>query len=212
MSALVAGAFVSHAAYALETNELRNMSLEALGSIEVTTVSKVPESLWKVPAAIYVLTGDDIRRSGIRSLADALRLVPGVEVAQIDSGHWSVGVRGFGDQFSKSVLVLIDGRSVYTPLFAGVFGQPRHVLEDIDRIGSFAAPVEPSGVQRGQRRDRHHHEGCERHRQRSPRRRGQCRDACATVRRSAPIAERSAYRVPASTRTTGQACMGRRSD
>src|SRR5690349_4759358 len=99
---------------------LARLSLEALGDIEVTTTSKEPETLKRTAAAIYVLTGDDIRRSGVTSLPEALRLVPGVQVARMDSDHWAVGVRGFANQFSQSLLVLIDGRSVYTPLFAGV--------------------------------------------------------------------------------------------
>ena len=100
---------------------LKQLSLEQLGNVEVTTASKEPEEVWKTAAAIYVITQDDIRRSGATSLPELLRLVPGVEVARIDSDHWSVGIRGFGSEFSKSVLVLIDGRSVYTPLFPGVY-------------------------------------------------------------------------------------------
>lgn len=114
---------------------LHHLSLEELGALEVTTVSKVPESLWRTAAAASVLTGEELRRSGATTLAEALRSVPGVEVARIDNAHWSVGVRGFGDQFSKSLLVLIDGRSVYTPLFAGVFWAVQNVpLEDVDRV------------------------------------------------------------------------------
>ena len=111
-------------------------------NIVVTSVSKEPEAVWRTPAAIYVLTHDDIKRSGVTALADALRLVPGVEVAQIDSSrNWVVGIRGFGDQFSKSVLVLIDGRSVYTPLFAGVEWSTQDTLiEDIDRIEVIRGP------------------------------------------------------------------------
>lgn len=117
------------------------MSLEQLGNIEVTTVSKEPEEVWSTPAAIYVLTGDDIRRSGATNIPDALRLVPGVEVAQIDSDHWAVGIRGFGSEFSKSVLVLIDGRSVYSPLFSGVYWNVQNVmLEDVDRIEVIRGP------------------------------------------------------------------------
>src|SRR5438270_10888415 len=120
---------------------LKRLSLEELGKIEVTTVSKEPETIWQTPAAIYVLTQDDIRRSGATSIPEALRGAPGVEVARIDSDHWSVGIRGFGSQFSKSLLVLIDGRSVYTPLFAGVYWQVQDVvLEDIDRIEVIRGP------------------------------------------------------------------------
>ncbi|HTV55834.1 MAG TPA: Plug domain-containing protein, partial [Terriglobia bacterium] len=95
---------------------LAGLSLAALGNIKVTTVSKEPEEVWRTPDAVYVLTQEDIRRSGATTIPDILRLVPGVEVAQIDSDQWAVGVRGFGGQFSQSLLVLIDGRSVYTPL------------------------------------------------------------------------------------------------
>jgi len=120
---------------------LRQLSLAELGNVEVTTTSKEPEEIWKSPAAIYVLTGDDIRRSGATSIPEVLRLVPGVEVARINSNIWSVGIRGFGSSFSKSVLVLIDGRSVYTPLFAGVDWEMQNVmLEDVERIEVIRGP------------------------------------------------------------------------
>ncbi|HEX3968738.1 MAG TPA: TonB-dependent receptor [Edaphobacter sp.] len=117
------------------------MSLEQLGDVEITTESKEPEQLWQTPAAIYVLTQEDIRRSGATTIPELLRLVPGVEVARIDSDHWAVGVRGFGGEFSKSLLVLIDGRSVYSPLFAGVYWQVQDtLLEDVDRIEVIRGP------------------------------------------------------------------------
>jgi len=120
---------------------LRQLSLAELGNVEVTTTSKEPEQVWKTPAAIYVLTQDDIRRSGATSIPEVLRLVPGVEVARINSNVWSVGIRGFGSSFSKSVLVLIDGRSVYTPLFAGVDWEMQNVmLEDVERIEVIRGP------------------------------------------------------------------------
>jgi len=117
------------------------LSLAQLGNVEVTSVSKEPEEVWNTPAAIYVLTNADIVRSGATTIPDALRLVPGVEVARIDSDHWSVGIRGFGSEFSKSVLVLIDGRSVYTPLFSGVYWNVQNVmLQDVDRIEVIRGP------------------------------------------------------------------------
>ncbi len=120
---------------------LRDLSMEQLGNIAVTSISKEPEQVWQTPAAIYVITEEDIRRSGATSLAEALRLAPGVEVARIDSDHWAIGIRGFGDGFSKSVLMLIDGRSVYTPLFAGVYwGLQDTRLEDVDRIEVIRGP------------------------------------------------------------------------
>lgn len=123
-------------------NPYKKLSLEQLGNIEVTTASKQPEEVWNTPAAIYVLTQEDIRRSGATNIPDVLRLVPGVEVARINGDrNWAVGIRGFGDQFSKSVLVLIDGRSVYTPLFAGVLWTVNNVvMEDIDRIEVIRGP------------------------------------------------------------------------
>lgn len=121
--------------------DLNQMSLEQLGNVELTTASKEPEQVWQTPAAIYVLTQDDIRRSGATTIPELLRLVPGVEVARIDSDHWAVGVRGFGGEFSKSLLVLIDGRSVYSPLFAGVYWQVQDtLLEDVDRIEVIRGP------------------------------------------------------------------------
>jgi iron complex outermembrane receptor protein len=120
---------------------LTTLSLEQLGNLEVTTVSKEPEKLSVTPAAVYVLTQDDIRRSGASSIPEVLRLVPGVEVARIDSDHWSVGIRGFGGQHSSKLLVLMDGRSVYTPLYAGVWWQAQNtLLEDIDRIEVIRGP------------------------------------------------------------------------
>ena len=117
------------------------LSLEELGDMEVTTVSKTPEMLRRTTAAIYVITQEDIRRSGATALPDILRLAPGVQVARIDSDHWAVGIRGFGDQFSKSVLVLVDGRNLYTPLFAGIYwGAQDTLLEDIERIEVIRGP------------------------------------------------------------------------
>jgi len=120
---------------------LKQLSLAELGNVEVTTTSKEPEQIWKTSAAIYVLTEEDIRRSGATSIPEVLRLVPGVEVSRITSNIWSVGIRGFGSAFSKSVLVLIDGRSVYTPLFAGVDWEMQNVmLEDVERIEVIRGP------------------------------------------------------------------------
>jgi iron complex outermembrane recepter protein len=121
--------------------DFKQLSLEQLGSLEVTTVSKQPEKVQQTPAAIYVLTQEDIRRSGVTTVPELLRLVPGVEVARIDSDHWAVGIRGFGSEFSKSVLVLIDGRSVYSPLFSGVYWNVQNVmLEDVSRVEVIRGP------------------------------------------------------------------------
>ena len=114
---------------------LKQLSLEDLMNIEVTSVSKKEQKWAETPAAIYVITEEEILRSGATSIPEALRLAPGVEVSRIDANKWSIGVRGFGSRLSRSVLVLIDGRSVYTPLFAGVYWEVQDtLLEDIDRI------------------------------------------------------------------------------
>jgi iron complex outermembrane receptor protein len=100
---------------------LKHLSLSELGNIEVTTVTKEPEEVWKTPAAIFVITQQDIQRSGATSIPEALRLAPGVEVARISGDEWSIGIRGFGSRLSRSVLVLIDGRMVYSSFTAGVY-------------------------------------------------------------------------------------------
>lgn len=121
--------------------QLKNLSLEQLSQIEVTSPSKEPRPAFRSPVAIYVITGEDIRRSGVTTIPDALRLAPGVEVARIDGSKWSVGIRGFGTRLSRSVLVLIDGRTVYTPLFAGTYWEVQDtLLEDIDRIEVIRGP------------------------------------------------------------------------
>ena len=123
------------------SRRLTELTLEELGEIRVTSVSKQPDEAWRTPVAIHVITADDIRRSGATNLPDVLRLAPGVAVARIDSDHWAIGIRGFGDQFSKSLLVLIDGRSLYTPLFAGIYWAANDVmLEDVERIEVIRGP------------------------------------------------------------------------
>ena len=122
-------------------SNLKNLSIEELSQIEVTSPTKEPTPAFRSPVAIYVITGQDIRRSGVTTIPDALRLAPGVEVARIDANKWSVGIRGFGTRLSRSVLVLIDGRTVYTPLFAGTYWEVQDtLLEDIDRIEVIRGP------------------------------------------------------------------------
>jgi iron complex outermembrane receptor protein len=117
------------------------ISLEDLLKIEVVSITKRPESRAEVAAAVYVITQDDIRRSGVTSLPEALRLAPGVQVAHIDANKWAIGVRGFASRLSRSLLVLIDGRSVYSPLFAGVYWEVQDtLLEDVDRIEVIRGP------------------------------------------------------------------------
>lgn len=121
--------------------DLTELSIEELMSIEVTSVSKRAEAISRAAAAIYVLTQEDLRRSGVTSLPDALRLVPGVQVARATSSIWAISARGFNGRFANKLLVLIDGRSVYTPLFSGVFWDVQGtLLEDVDRIEVIRGP------------------------------------------------------------------------
>lgn len=126
---------------ASEKQNFTQMSLDELAKIEVTTVSKKSEKLSEAPAAVTVITRNEIRRSGAETLPEALRLVPGTEVARVNSAQWAVSVRGFNDTFAQKLLVLIDGRSVYTPLFSGTFWEAQDVmLEDLDRIEVIRGP------------------------------------------------------------------------
>lgn len=116
-------------------------SLQSLLDTEVTSVSKAPERAFDAAAAIYVITKDDIKRSGATSIPEVLRLAPGVQVAQAGSNKWAISIRGFNDQFSNKLLVLIDGRSVYTPLFSGVYWDTQDTLiEDIKQIEIIRGP------------------------------------------------------------------------
>lgn len=125
---------------------LQQMSIEQLGSIQVTSVSREPESLSDAPAAIYVITHDEIMRSGRTTLPEILRLAPNLEVAQVSANSYAITARGFNGTTTSNgagnkLLVLIDGRSVYTPLYAGVFWDLQYVLpDDIDRIEVISGP------------------------------------------------------------------------
>jgi iron complex outermembrane receptor protein len=130
-----------HADPAGPRRDLTELSLADLAAIEVTTVSRAPEARSDIAAAVFVITQQDIRRSGATTLAEALRLAPGLQIARIDASQPAVGMRGFASRLSRSVLVLIDGRSVYTPLFAGTYWDVQDVLlEDIDRIEVIRGP------------------------------------------------------------------------
>jgi iron complex outermembrane receptor protein len=122
-------------------DDLTQLSLEQLMEVEVTTVARKKQDLWNTAAAIYVLTSDEIRSAGVTSIPEALRLVPGLEVAQVDSSKWAVSSRGFNGLFANKMLVMINGRSIYTPLFAGVFWDVQDLLlEDVDRIEVVRGP------------------------------------------------------------------------
>jgi iron complex outermembrane recepter protein len=121
--------------------DLASQSLEDLMNVEVTSVSKKEQKLSRVAAAISVITKEDIRRSGATNIPDILRMVPGLDVAQIDSNTWAISARGLNEQFSDKLLVMIDGRSVYTPTFGGVYWDTLDVpLEDIERIEVVRGP------------------------------------------------------------------------
>jgi iron complex outermembrane receptor protein len=121
--------------------DLNDASLEELMNTEVTSVSRKREPRSEAADAIYVITRDEIERSGVRSLADALRLAPGVQVARVDASGWAVGVRGFASRLARSVLVLVDGRTVYDPLFAGTYWELQdYPFDDIDRIEIIRGP------------------------------------------------------------------------
>ncbi len=118
-----------------------DLNLEDLLSMEITSVSKKKQRLSEAAAAIFVITNEDIRRSGVTSIADALRLAPGIQVAKMDSNKWAVSSRGFNAQFANKLLVLMDGRSVYTPSYSGVYWEDQDtILEDIERIEVIRGP------------------------------------------------------------------------
>lgn len=125
----------------LSSHTLKRLSLEELMDIEVTSVSKHPEKLIEVASAIQVITQNDIRHSGAKTLAEALRLASNLQVAQVNSSQWAISARGFNNVLANKLLVLIDGRTVYTPLYAGVFWDVQNlILEDIARIEVISGP------------------------------------------------------------------------
>ncbi|MBN1237997.1 MAG: TonB-dependent receptor [Gammaproteobacteria bacterium] len=139
--ALWAALAMSGGAAAQDGATLLDLSIEELGQLEVTSVSRRAERRDDAPASVYVITGDEIRRAGVRTLPEALRLAPGVEVARNGAHSWTISMRGFSSDLSNKLLVLIDGRSVYSPLYAGVFWDAQDVfMEDVDRIEVIAGP------------------------------------------------------------------------
>ena len=123
------------------SSDLTEVSLEDLMNTKVTSVSRKEQKMSKVAAAIYVITQEDIRRSGATNIPDLLRMVPGLDVAQIDGSTWAISSRGFNGQFANKLLVMIDGRTVYDPLHSGVYWDAQSLLlEDIDRIEVIRGP------------------------------------------------------------------------
>lgn len=122
-------------------DDLFDLSVEDLLNIEVTSVAKKAKPLNDSPAAIFVITQDDINRIGATSIPEALRLAPGLDIARIDSNKWAITARGFNGHFANKLLVLIDGRSIYTRAFAGVYWENQDVmLEDVERIEVIRGP------------------------------------------------------------------------
>ena len=121
--------------------DLTELSIEDLLNIEVTSVARREQKLSQSASAVYVITQEDIRRSGVTTVPDALRMAPGVQVGQMDGNKWAVSIRGFHGRFANKLLVMVDGRSVYNAAFAGVYWEANDVLlEDVDRIEVIRGP------------------------------------------------------------------------
>ena len=121
--------------------DLTDLTLEDLMNVEVTSVSRHAQRLSDAPAAVYVITADDIRRSGISELPELLRLSPGLQVTRLDASHWAISARGFNDLYSNKLLVLMDGRTMYNPVFSGVFWESvDYVLPDLQQIEVIRGP------------------------------------------------------------------------
>ncbi len=121
--------------------DLTELSIEELMDVEVTLTARKPQKLSHAAAAVFVITGEDIRRSGATNMADALRMVPGLHIARIDSNKWAVSSRGFNSRYAYELLVLVDGRVAYSSIFSGVFWEVQDaILEDIDRIEVIRGP------------------------------------------------------------------------
>jgi len=121
--------------------DFAEMTLEELMNIEITSVSRRPQRLSEAAAAVFVITQEDIRRSGTTSIPEALRMVPGLQVARINANAWAITARGFNGRFANKLLVLMDGRSLYTPAFSGVYWDVQDtLLEDVDRIEVIRGP------------------------------------------------------------------------
>lgn len=138
-AALLCLGTLSGAAFAAD--DLTEMSLEELMNLEVTSVSKKAQSKTDVAAAITVITSEDIRRGGFTVIPEALRTVPGLQVARVDANRWAISIRGFNTLFANKLLVLIDGRSVYNPAFGGTYWDVQdYPIEDVERIEVIRGP------------------------------------------------------------------------
>ena len=131
------------------TNSLGDLSFDQLAQIKVTTVSRTESTVLRSPAAVFVINPDMIRHSGATSIPELFRMVPGMNVARIDGNKWAVGVRGFNDRFSNKLLVQMDGRTVYNPVFSGVYWDDnatnRRILEELLRNWDMQPSLSASG-------------------------------------------------------------------
>ena len=128
-------------AYGVAENRYMGMSLDQLMKIKITSVSKSEERLSDAAAAIFVITQEDIKRSGATTIPEALRMAPGIQVAHIDANKWAITARGFNGKYANKLLVLLDGRTLYTPFYSGVYWDVQDtMLEDIDRIEVIRGP------------------------------------------------------------------------
>jgi iron complex outermembrane receptor protein len=133
--ALASAALAEEAPGSRQVADIGDLSLEELGRIPVTSVTRRPQSVQDAAASIFVITAEDIRRSAATSLPEALRLAPNLQVARINANQYAISARGFNNAIGNKLLVMIDGRTVYSPLFSGVFWDAQQVmLEDVERI------------------------------------------------------------------------------
>src|SRR5438552_766769 len=141
IAVLLACTFASFSRAQQGLEKLSTMSVEDLLNIQVTSVSKTEQKLSQTASAIYVITQEDIQRSGATNIPDLLRMVPGMDVAQINSNSWAISTRGFNGRYANDLMVLLDGRSIYLPTFGGVYWDVLDVpLVDIDRIEVIRGP------------------------------------------------------------------------
>jgi iron complex outermembrane receptor protein len=137
---LALSAIIAAQAQSAQT-DLTALNIEDLMNVDVTSAGKKQQKLSNVPAAIFVISREDIRRSGALNIPDLLRMVPGLEVAQVNPSTWAISARGFNGQYADKLLVLIDGRTVYTPTFSGVFWDAQDIpLDFIERIEVIRGP------------------------------------------------------------------------
>ncbi len=124
-----------------QPDDITELDMKDLLNVQVTSVSKKAQALSDAPSAIFVISHEDIKRTGVTSIPEALRMAPGIDVARINANKWAITSRGFNSTFGNKLLVLIDGRSVYTPSFSGVYWDAQDtMMEDIERIEVIRGP------------------------------------------------------------------------